>query len=160
MSNESSSETKFILFYMLLQIIFEKSVIAGEVQKNGTLFGTRFSSPTALRRFWRYTNENDRVSSSDWDHLVDQFCFYNLLQNSDRLKDIFKKIRAFLTPNLRGKPLLLDIKRKVMDFKHFLFYKSSEIPYHFRDILRCNFGGRPHISLMGLFSKKMKSALC
>ena len=90
----------------------------------------------------------------DWDHLVEQFCFYNFLQNIDCLKDVFKKnLRTFLTPNLRGQPLLLDIKRKVMRFQMFLFNKSSKIPYYFWDILRCNFRGRPHNSLMGSFIK-------
>ena len=47
-------------------------------------------------------------------------------------------------------------KERSCNFEPFLFYKSSEIPYHFRDILRCNFRGRPHNSLMGSFSKKKK----
>ena len=43
------------------------------------------------------TKDPDR-GTWDWDQLVKQFCFYNLLQNNDRLKDKFKKLQTLSDP--------------------------------------------------------------
>ena len=72
---------------------------------------------------------------------------------------IFKTLDPFWPLIWRASPFCLISKERSCNFKHFLFYKSSGIPYHFRDILRCNFRGRPHNSLMGSFSKKNEKCI-
>ena len=82
-----------------------------------------------------------------WDHdldlQVEHFNFYNLLQNIDSLKDIFKSFLDSVWPLIWGaSPFCLISKERPHDFKYFLFNSSSEILYGLRDISRYNFRGQ------------------
>ena len=64
MSFERSSKTTPLLLYMLSQNIDQERDIAEKHRKNRTLFQTRFSSPTALRRFLSQRHETQKLQTS------------------------------------------------------------------------------------------------
>ena len=83
------------------------------------------------------------------------YTYYKLLiVKKIHLKDLW----PFLTPNLKGQPLLFDIARKVLSFQTFsvlqVFRNSWSFLRYFRKKI---FRGGPHNSSTGPFREKIKT---
>ena len=115
MSNKSSSKIKLILFYMLLQNILRKRDIARNMQKNRALFRTRFSSPTALRRFYSYTHKNHPGLSPSVFYHSSKFEF-NIFISSEGVRKTTR-----LSENFWKMPsVIIKINKNVVNFSQYV----------------------------------------
>ena len=84
--------------------------------------------------------------------------FNKILINCE--KGMWKVFRPFSTPSLRIMPFLLNIKRNILWFKHFLFDKFKKFSIVFEIFRKVLIRERPRNALVGSFPENMKSAYC